>query len=284
LPYHSYGMTQFPRWAGSCAIRHLDRCRLSLCIIASGFGALGYAASTRGKQAGLWPTAIFVVGALYLVNLGFATASRSALVIAPPLLLLLGWRLSRSQGVLVAVLLGVVAATAIRFASPMLRYRVIGSLGERQEVHIDRAASIAEHAAFLRESLTIVAAAPIAGHGTGSVSPCHRWQHWLRGNDDGELAQPDFCGRYSARADRCRRPMGDVARAFVFILRTRGRCLARLSGVVENVLSSIAHSHLFDFNNGWLYVFAVGVLGGTILKERELTSKKTEPSDMTHAA
>jgi hypothetical protein len=38
--------------------------------------------------------------------------------------------------------------------------------------------------------------------------------------------------------------------------------------VVENILSSMVHSHLFDFNNGWLYVFATGVLGGTILNER----------------
>jgi hypothetical protein len=33
---------------------------------------------------------------------------------------------------------------------------------------------------------------------------------------------------------------------------------------------------LFDLNNGWLYVFGVGVLGGTVLCERDSTSKKTE--------
>jgi O-antigen ligase len=38
--------------------------------------------------------------------------------------------------------------------------------------------------------------------------------------------------------------------------------------VVENVVSSVAHSHLFDFTNGWLYVFGVGVLGGMALRER----------------
>ena len=29
--------------------------------------------------------------------------------------------------------------------------------------------------------------------------------------------------------------------------------------VVDNVVCSTVHSHLFDFNNGWLYVFGVGV-------------------------
>jgi hypothetical protein len=46
--------------------------------------------------------------------------------------------------------------------------------------------------------------------------------------------------------------------------------------VVENILSSTVHSHLFDFNNGWLYVFATGVLGGIILNERANALKKLE--------
>jgi len=31
--------------------------------------------------------------------------------------------------------------------------------------------------------------------------------------------------------------------------------------VAENIVSSTVHTHLFDFSNGWLYVFGVGVLG-----------------------
>jgi O-antigen ligase len=58
--------------------------------------------------------------------------------------------------------------------------------------------------------------------------------------------------------------MGNVDRARRFVL------------VTENILSSTVHSHLFDFNSGWLYVFGVGVLGGTTLAERDSVSKKTE--------
>ena len=43
--------------------------------------------------------------------------------------------------------------------------------------------------------------------------------------------------------------------------------------VVENIVSSTAHSHLFDFTNGWLYVFGVGVLGGMALRDREQPTK-----------
>jgi hypothetical protein len=38
--------------------------------------------------------------------------------------------------------------------------------------------------------------------------------------------------------------------------------------VVQNVVSSLANSHLFDFSHGWLYVFGVGVVGGMTLRER----------------
>jgi O-antigen ligase len=35
--------------------------------------------------------------------------------------------------------------------------------------------------------------------------------------------------------------------------------------VVENIVSSLFNSHLFDFTQGWLYVFGVGVIGGSVL-------------------
>jgi O-antigen ligase len=38
--------------------------------------------------------------------------------------------------------------------------------------------------------------------------------------------------------------------------------------VVENIVSSFVHSHLFDSAHGWLYVFGVGVLGGMALRQR----------------
>jgi hypothetical protein len=38
--------------------------------------------------------------------------------------------------------------------------------------------------------------------------------------------------------------------------------------VVQNAVSSLFNSHLFDFFHGWLYVFGVGVLGGMALRAR----------------
>jgi len=46
------------------------------------------------------------------------------------------------------------------------------------------------------------------------------------------------------------------------------------------VVSSTVNSHLFDFSQGWLYVFGVGVAGGTVLKhnvENALDQKASRP-------
>ena len=37
--------------------------------------------------------------------------------------------------------------------------------------------------------------------------------------------------------------------------------------VVQNVVGSLFNSHLFDFTQGWAYVFGVGIAGGIVLKE-----------------
>jgi O-antigen ligase len=38
--------------------------------------------------------------------------------------------------------------------------------------------------------------------------------------------------------------------------------------VVQNIVSSLFSSHLFDFQEGWIYVLGVGVAGGTALRDR----------------
>jgi O-antigen ligase len=38
--------------------------------------------------------------------------------------------------------------------------------------------------------------------------------------------------------------------------------------VIENVISSLSSSHLFDFVHGWLYVLGVGIVGGMINCDR----------------
>jgi len=38
--------------------------------------------------------------------------------------------------------------------------------------------------------------------------------------------------------------------------------------VIQNMLTSLLNSHLFDFNEGWIYVLGVGIAGGMTLARR----------------
>jgi O-antigen ligase len=246
-----------------------------------GFGALGYAALAPGKQARHWPIAIFVTGALFLINFAFAFASRIALAVAPLLLLLLGWRLFRWKGILLAVLLAVTAGSAMWFASPVLRDRVAQTARETQEYReSNKATSIGEHTAFLKESLAIIAAAPIIGHGTGSTAEEFRR---ITAGKTGVSALPTVNPHNQTFAVAIQLGLvGGIVLWAMWIahlaLFTGQNTVAWLGlvAVVENILSSTVHSHLFDFNSGWLYVFTTGVLGGTVLNERANALKKLE--------
>jgi hypothetical protein len=44
--------------------------------------------------------------------------------------------------------------------------------------------------------------------------------------------------------------------------------------VLQNVVSSLFNSHLFDFFHGWLYVFGVGIVGGMALRIPRETVQK----------
>jgi len=55
----------------------------------------------------------------------------------------------------------------------------------------------------------------------------------------------------------------------VHLLLFRGEGLATWIGlmvVVQNIFTSLFNSHLFDFNEGWMYVLGVGIAGGMVLR------------------
>jgi hypothetical protein len=47
--------------------------------------------------------------------------------------------------------------------------------------------------------------------------------------------------------------------------------------VVQNIVSSLFNSHLFDFQEGWIYVLGVGVAGGMALRERRFNASPPRP-------
>ena len=268
------------RWHGVYGVPVHDTIFQGSVFLICTFGALGYAVLACEKRGWPWQFALLAIGALFMINFAFVTTSCIALLIAPLLFVLLGWRLFGWKGALSAVLLAAIVGGAMWAASPVLRDRITRSFVEMQKYQANEASSIGEHMVFLKGSLPIIASAPIIGHGTGTIAQEFRR---ITAGKTGVSATPTVNPHNQTFAVAIQ--LGVVGAVVLWAmwiahiaLFTGSSALAWLGLVlvVENVLSSTVHSHLFDFNSGWLYVFGVGVLGGTILGERDSVSKKTE--------
>jgi O-antigen ligase len=193
---------------------------------------------------------------------------------APVLILLLGWRLFRWRGIFAACIAAIAIGGALWAASPSLRARVHESFYEIQQYRAaNEITSIGLHAAFFQESLEIMASAPLLGHGTSTIA-----EEFRRVTAGGSGADAVAADNPHNQTFAVAIQIGIVGALVLWamwiahILLFRGEGLAAWIGpvvVVENIVSSTAHSHLFDFTNGWLYVFGVGVLGGMALRERD---------------
>ncbi len=241
-----------------------------------GFGALGCAFDKSIRSHRLASVALFLVGALFVVDFAFATIGRATLLVAPVLVLLLGWRWGRWRGLLYACFAGIVIGGALWSASPNLRARIDASIAEaRDYARTNDASSIGQHIAFLKESLRIVESSPIFGHGTGSIAAQFRR---ATAGESGASAVATVNPHDQTFAIAIQ--IGFVGALILWamwiahLLLFRGASVVAWLGtvlVVENIVSSTVHTHLFDFSNGWLYVFGVGVLGGTALHEQTHT-------------
>jgi O-antigen ligase len=262
------------RWHGVPGVPVHDTIFQGTIFLICGFGAVGYAILTRGKQEWGRSIALVVVGAFFLANFAFATVSRASVVIAPFLLVLLGWRLFRWRGIFAAILLFSIVGATMWFASPVLRARIGASIAELQEYRgAGKQTPIGEHLTFLQGAWTIIVSAPVLGHGTGSIAEEFRRVTAGKTGLSGEATVNPHNQTFAVAIQLGL--IGAVALWAMWIAHLglfRGQGAVAWLGlivVVENILSSTVHSHLFDFNSGWLYVFAVGVLGGMLLRERD---------------
>jgi O-antigen ligase len=241
------------------------------------FGALGYTILNGRRIHWRARLALIGIGAGFLANFGFAAFSRIAVGVAPVFAALLGWRLSGWKGLAAISLVGAILGAAVWFSSPSVRTRTDETMDEINQYRAANAAtSIGMHAAFVKESLTIIATAPIIGHGTGSIAA--QFQKVTAGQSG--AAAVDTVNPHN-QTFAVAIQLGLVgtlalwAMWLVHFLLFRGQGIAAWLGtlvVVENIVSSTVHSHLFDFNNGWLYVLGVGVLGGMVLRQRASAS------------
>jgi O-antigen ligase len=239
------------------------------------FGLIG-AACERWREA-RWPSiaALLCLAACFLANIAFVATSRTTVVVAPLLAVVLGYRYSGGRG---AALAGIAATalTAVALnASPYFNVRVMHSFTElRSYQNSDAANSTGLHMEYLKKSAAIVEAAPFIGHGTGSIAEQFR----LAASGDAGSASAVATVNPHSQIFAVAIELGAVGAAVLLAMWAAHGLLFCGAGlmasigaiiVVQNFLSSLVNSHLFDFGQGWLYVFGVGIVGGNVLRDAQ---------------
>jgi O-antigen ligase len=203
----------------------------------------------------------------FFCNMMFAVLARTALVYMLVLSILFAVR-HFDRGEMILLLGGtIITAVLVWFTSPYLRERVEHVRVEYQEYHeTNRPTSTGQRLEYWRMSIQSIAEAPLFGHGTGATK---------------QLFDREAVGKSGAWADSISNPHNQTlyvavqwgvlgcivlyAMWYFHLLLFRETSFTAWIGsivVVQNVVSSLLNSHLFDFHEGWIYVLGAGVAGG----------------------
>jgi O-antigen ligase len=235
------------------------------------FGLLGQAAAIRRARPQL-ALLLALAAALFIGDLLYVETARTALVIMAVLLCLLGMRQFGWKGALVACAIGALLAAAAWMTSPHLRERMSRVLDNVEAYKAGNINTpIGQRFEYWSKSLKFVEQAPVLGHGTGSVLTLFR-------RDATPLTHPSaITGNPHNQLLVVAIELGIVGSMVLCAMWASHLALFRehtlfawfgLIVVVQNIVACLFNSHLFDFAQGWLYVFGVGVLGGTVLRDR----------------
>jgi O-antigen ligase len=248
-------------------------------FVACAFGLLAFACGAARERRWRLALGSVVAALLFLADMLFVVTSRTSLLVIVALLLLLAFKAFRWKGLVTALVVSCVAAAAVWSASPYLRDRLTTSVTELKAYREKNAANpTGLHLEFLRESLTFVSTAPLFGHGTGSIPQLFRQAAF-----GGEGASSATWGTPHDQILGVAVQIGLIgavlliAMWIVHFLLFTGKGLVSLIGmlvVAQNVVSSTFDLYLFAFVPGWLYVFGVGVVGGMVLRQRDIASTK----------
>jgi O-antigen ligase len=224
--------------------------------------------------AGLLALALlFLLNILYLlVSIRQSMVVAIVAVVTIPLLLLLLVRNLFGARAMLGLLAGAAVLCAVAWtSSPYLRAQTAMAWEPiaKGEVRVE----------YWWKSLPMMGEAPVFGHGTGSIR---------------QLFDRAAMGNASSRATDPHQQtfgvgiqLGLVGVAVLWamwlahVLLFRGDRLEHWIGsivVIQNIVSSVLDSHLFDFNQGWTYVLLVGAAGGMV---RRLGAQ--EAFELSHA-
>jgi O-antigen ligase len=244
---------------------------------------LQFAGDTWRAGRRILALALAVVIILLLANVFYVATSRTALVVVPVLFVLFGYRQFGWKGIVASAAAFVVLLAAAWPSAGYLRNRVNSFVQEIQSFQPDGPPTPAgERLVFWTKSVGFIAAAPVFGHGTGSIR--NQFEQSAAG-------RTGMAGEVSANPHNQILAVGiQLGLAGIVVLLAvwiSHLALFRVSGmaswiglvvVVQNVIGSQFNSHLFDFTHGWAYVIGVGIAGGVALRQGSLAPLRDQTS------
>jgi O-antigen ligase len=215
---------------------------------------------------------LLALAAVFLVNIIVVSFSRTVVMVFPVLLVAFAWIFLNFKETVVVMISAVVIAAVSWAFLPQLQAGVLEPVQGIQTYSPDAPfSSSGLRLEFWRRSIDALSQSPVLGHGTGSVGEALR------------RAGVGTVGVGSAPAANPHNQIFSVAiqlglfgTAILFALWMahlvlfRGSTLVAWTGlviVIQNIVGSMFNSHLFDFTQGWGYVFGVGVAAGMLLKQ-----------------
>ena len=222
------------------------------------------------------------LAANFLVNMLFVVVARTSLVAMPIMLVVAAFLNLKLRDFVIAVGLVAVVAALAWFASPQLRARVQSVDSEYSQYEkTDEATSVGLRLEFWRKSVRLLAEAPFFGHGTGSTRSL--FERAAANQVDAAsvvIGNPHNQTLNNAVQWGALGILVLYAMWLVHLLQFRGSGIVPWIGllvVVQNMITSVFNSHLFDFNQGWIYVLGVGIAGGMVQREKWLTASLYPP-------
>jgi hypothetical protein len=225
----------------------------------------------RRRGAALALTALILA---FLVNAVTVATSRTALVVLPVLLLLFVWKKLDWRAACALLFAALLGAAVVWSVAPTLRHNVNSLWAEVTQFQPEgKSTRAGERLEFWKKSVGFIAAAPVIGHGTGSIHD--QFRRSVAGQTGmAALASENPHNQTLAVAIQ----LGIVGTLLLFamwlahLLAFRGEGFAAWAGLIivtQNIVGSLFNSHLFDFTQGWAYVIGVGVAAGVLFKQRD---------------
>jgi O-antigen ligase len=291
-------VTYFADWksspggiAGVPVRNYIDQSHeFALCLFVMAPLILSFA--TNGHRAWTWAFAAIMLG--FYLDMRFVATSRTALAYFPVLLILFAVKYLNRRRAIYFLLFAAVVEFGVLLSSPYLRDRVVRTV---QDYKVDRAYKVDRDTephqeagrdtnaaaatsnglrlSYWRVSIKSISEAPAFGHGTGSTQQLFSREAEGKSGEWGNIIRnPHNQTLYVAIQWGVLGCLVLYAMWYFHLQLFRGSSFPSWIGlviVVQNFISSLLNSHLFDFHEGWIYALGVGVAGGMAARGQRLS-------------